>query len=167
MPSLPPARRRIWRRRRMSAWCTATARESRSNRPTSSMSRRSALRGVWAACGRRRDLAVGGASPENGALGRSPKRMKPAFRISAGYPLRTSGGSPIRSDRSRSQGPARCAVGSGHRACGLNRGPDAAGRTQRARPTSASSARKVPPARCPSSSIIRIGRSAGARAGTR
>src|SRR5438477_4512456 len=38
MPSSPPARRRIWRRRRMSAWCTATARESRSNRPTSSMS---------------------------------------------------------------------------------------------------------------------------------
>src|ERR1700736_5441791 len=28
MPSSPPARRRIWRRRRMSAWCTATARES-------------------------------------------------------------------------------------------------------------------------------------------
>jgi putative phosphoribosyl transferase len=31
--------------------------------------RRSALRGIWAACGRRRDLAVGGTSPENGALG--------------------------------------------------------------------------------------------------
>src|SRR5580700_5973742 len=45
-------------------------------------------------------LAVGGASPENGALGRWPKRMKPAFRISAGHPLRTSGGSPIRSDPS-------------------------------------------------------------------
>jgi protein-L-isoaspartate O-methyltransferase len=38
MPSSPPARRRIRRRRRMSAWCTATAREPRSNRPTSSMS---------------------------------------------------------------------------------------------------------------------------------
>src|ERR1700757_2592717 len=38
MPSSPPARRRIWRRRRMSAWCAATARESRSNRPMLSMS---------------------------------------------------------------------------------------------------------------------------------
>jgi len=52
--------------------------------------RRGALRGIWAACGRRRDLAVGGASRENGALGRSPKRMKQAFRISAGYSKRNS-----------------------------------------------------------------------------
>src|ERR1700720_1250888 len=34
MPSSPPALWRIWRKRRVSAWCTAMARESCSNPPT-------------------------------------------------------------------------------------------------------------------------------------